>query len=197
MYQKSIQADRWGWSVMANEGFEERLRLSLGSRLLRLPGFWTPKLGTRLEGDRDGDLCRLGGWLGHRGLHGECALRGEGRRDQGWIHTRGQPGHAERKEKSHIQVSHCAFLQPPTIWGQNSRVFSSEAPGDEAVLILSLFVLAWGRERRSEGAEWAASQAGPYPNMPHPPGGLDSRQTQTGKGIWGPPNCPGPSEASG
>lgn len=167
MYQKSIQADRWGWSVMANEGFEERLRLSLGSRLLRLPGFWTPKLGTRLEGDRDGDLCRLGGWLGHRGLHGECALRGEGRRDQGWIHTRGQ------------------------------RVFSSEAPGDEAVLILSLFVLAWGRERRSEGAEWAASQAGPYPNMPHPPGGLDSRQTQTGKGIWGPPNCPGPSEASG
>lgn len=191
MYQKSIQADRWGWSVIANEGFEEGRRLSFGSRLLRLPSFWTPKLGTRLEGDRDGDLRRLDGWLGHRGLHSECALRGEGRRDQGWIHTRGQPGHAERKDKSHTQVSHCASLQSPTIWGQDSRVFSSEAPGDEAVLILSLFVLAWRRGRRSGGAERAA---GLHPHTPHPPGGLDSWQTQTRKGTGGPRPVQGPQK---
>lgn len=42
--------------MVAKGGFEAGLRPLFGCRLLGLPSFWAPKLGTGLEGDRDGDF---------------------------------------------------------------------------------------------------------------------------------------------
>lgn len=61
-----------------------------------------------------------------------------------------------------------ALPTPHPTRSQDSRVFSSETPGNEAVLILPLLVLAWvgeGGQRRSEGA---GAPAGPQPAEPHP-----------------------------
>uniref|UniRef100_A0A667I4I2 Uncharacterized protein n=1 Tax=Lynx canadensis TaxID=61383 RepID=A0A667I4I2_LYNCA len=39
----------------------------------------------------------------------------------------------------HCPLRPAPLFPPPSIWGQDSRVFASEAPGDVAVLILTLF----------------------------------------------------------
>lgn len=65
----------------------------------------------------------------------------------------------ERGQESHTVKS----LHPPPVphhLAQDSRVFSSEAPGNVAVLILSLFVLAWEKEGRQSASE------GPAPLRP-------------------------------
>jgi hypothetical protein len=67
-------------------------------------------------------------------------------------------------------------LPSPQARRQNSRVFAGEAPRDVAMLVLSLFMLAWGRgerggkERRmSESAGWWGHSSQPCTSQQAPP----------------------------